>query len=207
MISSISASTHTFSRRQGIVHAPKYLCKRSSFNTYWLRPKHRQSRVHKTYCFAEVSVNKYFIIYQKSKKPKNIKEFNGKYMKYLINFLKKNLINSVYNVIYKTFAVFGCPKLRVHMIFFCYSPVNNALSASRIDAMLHSPCVLLHSWEIELYNFYRHHVTLINQLNDLNLTRYLKRIYISYLVSCSWKAAGYFGMYKTSNNYVHIWIN
>ena len=27
------------------------------------RGKHRQSRVHKTYCFPEVSVNKYFIIY------------------------------------------------------------------------------------------------------------------------------------------------
>ena len=31
------------------------------------RGKHRQSRVHKTYCFPEVLVNKYFIIYQSSK--------------------------------------------------------------------------------------------------------------------------------------------
>ena len=30
--------------------------------------------------------------------------------------------------------------------------------------------LLLHSWEIELS--IRHHVTKINQLNDLNLTRY-----------------------------------
>ena len=30
--------------------------------------------------------------------------------------------------------------------------------------------LLLHSWEIELS--IRHHVTTINQLNDLNLTRY-----------------------------------
>ena len=30
-----------------------------------------KSRVHKTYCFSEVSVNKYFIIYQESKKRKD----------------------------------------------------------------------------------------------------------------------------------------
>ena len=53
-------------------------------NTYWLRPretvcfvdqrlsmKHRQSRVHKTYCFPEVSVNKYFIIYWVPKEKKS----------------------------------------------------------------------------------------------------------------------------------------
>ena len=36
--------------------------------------------------------------------------------------------------------------------------------------------LLLHSWEIELS--IRHHVTKINQLNDLNLTRYYINIYI-----------------------------
>ena len=60
--------------------------------------EHRQSRVHKTYCFPEVSVNKYLIIYQESKKRKNKANFIRKYMKYFINFLK-------------TFAVFGCPKV------------------------------------------------------------------------------------------------
>ena len=36
---------------------------------------------------------------------------------------------------------------------------------------------LLHSWEIELS--IRHHVTKINQLNDLNLTRYYIKISIN----------------------------
>ena len=36
--------------------------------------------------------------------------------------------------------------------------------------------ILLHSWEIELS--IRHHVTKINQLNDLNLTRYYININI-----------------------------
>ena len=33
--------------------------------------RHRQLRVHKTYCFPKVSVNEYFIRYQESKKRKN----------------------------------------------------------------------------------------------------------------------------------------
>ena len=50
-------------------------------------------RVHKTYCFPEVSVNKYVIIYQESKKRKNEVNFIQKYLKYSNNFLKKlNLI-------------------------------------------------------------------------------------------------------------------
>ena len=57
-----------------------------------------------------VSVNKYFIIYRESKKRKYKANFTRKYMKYFINFLKKTL-NSVHNVIHKTFAVFGCPKV------------------------------------------------------------------------------------------------
>ena len=36
--------------------------------------------------------------------------------------------------------------------------------------------LLLHSWEIELS--IRHHVTKINQLNDLNLTRYYIEVHI-----------------------------
>ena len=40
-----------------------------------INPKHRQSRVNKTYCFPEISVNKYFIIYQESKKRKNRANF------------------------------------------------------------------------------------------------------------------------------------
>ena len=32
-------------------------------------------------------------------------------MKYLINLLKNFKFNSVQNVIHKTFAVFGCPKV------------------------------------------------------------------------------------------------
>ena len=49
-----------------------------TINTYWLRPRetvcfveHRQSRVHKTCCFPEVPVNKYFIIYWMSKEKKS----------------------------------------------------------------------------------------------------------------------------------------
>ena len=63
------------------------------------------------YCFPEVSVNKYFIIYQESKKRKNKANFIRKYMKYFINFLKNVKFNSVHNVIQKTFAGFGCPKV------------------------------------------------------------------------------------------------
>ena len=55
-----------------------------------------------------------------------------KYMKYFINFLKNVKFNSVHNVIHKTFAVFSCPKVTCSCDgirdFFCYSPVNNALS-------------------------------------------------------------------------------
>ena len=102
----------------------------------------RQSRVHKTYCFPEVSVNKYFIIYQESKKRKNKANFIRKYMKYFINFLKNVKFNAVHDVIHKTFAVFGCPKVACSRDgardFFCYSLVNNALSPSRADARGHS---------------------------------------------------------------------
>ena len=73
--------------------------------------KYRQSRVDKTYCCPEVSVNKYFIIYQESKKRKNKANFIRKYMKYFIDFLKNIKFNSVHNVIHKTFAGFGCPKV------------------------------------------------------------------------------------------------
>ena len=59
-------------------------------------------------------------------------------MKYFIYFLKNFKFNSVQNVIHKTFAVFGCPKVACSRDgasdFFCYSPVNNALSPSRADA-------------------------------------------------------------------------
>ena len=75
------------------------------------RWKRRQSRVHKTYCFPEVLVHKYFIMYQESKERKNKANFVRKYMKYFIKFLKKVKFNSVHNVIQKTFAVFGCPKV------------------------------------------------------------------------------------------------
>ena len=40
--------------------------------------------------------------------------------------------------------------------------------------------LLLHSWEIELS--IRHHVTKINQLNDLNLTRYYIILHILFLI-------------------------
>ena len=46
---------------------------------------------------------KYFIIYQESKKRKNKANYLRKYMKYFINFLKFE--------IHKTFTVFGCPKV------------------------------------------------------------------------------------------------
>ena len=55
----------------------------------------RQSRVHKTYCFPEVSVNKYFIVYQESKKRKNKANFVQKYLKYFINFQKNVKFNRV----------------------------------------------------------------------------------------------------------------
>ena len=54
---------------------------------------------------------KYFIIYQESKKRKKKANFIRKYMKYFINFLKKVKFNAVHNVIHKTFAVFGYPKV------------------------------------------------------------------------------------------------
>ena len=50
-------------------------------------------------------------IYQESKKRKNKANFIRKYMKYFINFLKKVKFNSVHDVIQKTFAVIGCPKV------------------------------------------------------------------------------------------------
>ena len=59
-------------------------------------------------------------------------------MKYFINFLKTVKFNSVHNVIHKTLAVFSCPKVACSRDgardFFCYSPVNNALSPLRTDA-------------------------------------------------------------------------
>ena len=61
-------------------------------------------------------------------------------MKYFGNFLKNAKFNAVHNVIDKTFAIFGCRKVACsrdggrEQIFFCYSPVNNALSPSRADA-------------------------------------------------------------------------
>ena len=56
---------------------------------------HRQSRVHKTYCFPEVSVNKYFIIYQESKKRKDKANFIQKYLKYFINFVENGKFNAI----------------------------------------------------------------------------------------------------------------
>ena len=53
---------------------------------------------YKTYCFTEVSVNVYFITYQKSKKRKNKANLIRKYTKYFINFLKNVKFNYVHNV-------------------------------------------------------------------------------------------------------------
>ena len=58
-----------------------------------------------------LSQYKYFITYQESKKRKNKANFIRKYMKYFINFLNNIKFNSVHNVIHKTFAGFGCPKV------------------------------------------------------------------------------------------------
>ena len=85
------------------------------------------------------NTNIYFIIYQESKKRKNRADFVRNYMKYFINFLKNFKFNSVRNVIHKTFAVFGCPKVACSCdgardFFTGYSPVNNELSPSRADA-------------------------------------------------------------------------
>ena len=52
-----------------------------------------------------------FIIYQESKKRKNRANFIRKYIKYFINFLKNVKFIAVHNVIHKTFAGFGCPKV------------------------------------------------------------------------------------------------
>ena len=71
-------------------------------------------------------------------KRKNKANFIQKYMKYFGNFLKNIKFNAVHNVIRKTFAVFGCPKVACSRDgsrdFFCYQPVNIALSPSRADA-------------------------------------------------------------------------
>ena len=69
--------------------------------------------------FPEVSVSKYFIIYQESKKRKNKANFIRKYMKYFINFLKNVKFNPVHNVINKVSTVFGCPKQRVETSTLC----------------------------------------------------------------------------------------
>ena len=58
----------------------------------------RQSRVHKTYCFPEISVNKYFIIYQESKKRKAKANFIQKYLKYFINFVKNGKFNVIKSI-------------------------------------------------------------------------------------------------------------
>ena len=47
------------------------------------------------------------LLYTKSQRNKKIQ----RYMKYFINFLKNVKFNAVHNVIHKTFAVFGCPKV------------------------------------------------------------------------------------------------
>ena len=77
-------------------------------------------------------------MYQESKKRKNKANIIRKYMKYFINFLKNVKFNAVHNDIHKTFVVFGCPKVACSRDgardFFCYSPVDNALSPSRADA-------------------------------------------------------------------------
>ena len=117
--------------------------------------RHRQSRVHKTYCFPEVSVNKYFIIYQESKKRKNRANFVRKYMKYFINFLKNIKFNSVQNVIHKTFAVFGCPKVAcsrdgardffvIHRWIMHYLP--RALMRGRQSNFVNLTWYALHQW-------------------------------------------------------------
>ena len=119
------------------------------------RGKHRQSRVHKTYCFPEVSVNKYFIIYQESKKRKNRANFVRKYTKYFINFLKNFKFNSVQNVIHKTFAVFGCPKAAcsrdgardffvIHRGIMHYLP--RALMRGRQSNFVNLTWYALHQW-------------------------------------------------------------
>ena len=57
------------------------------------------------------------LLYTKSQRNEKIKrsyaskKFIRKYMKYFINFLKNVKFNSVHNVIHKTFAGFGCPKV------------------------------------------------------------------------------------------------
>ena len=99
---------------------------------------HRQSRVYKTYCFPEVSVNKYFIIYQESKK-RNIKRTSYEDTRNILIIFQKNVkFNFVNNVIHKTFAVFGCPKVACSRDgardFLVVHPVNNALSPLRVDA-------------------------------------------------------------------------
>ena len=80
---------------------------------------------------ADSGINNYFIIYQESRKRKNKANFIQEYLKYFIHFLKSVKFNSVHNVIHRTFAGFGCPKVacsRDCARDFFYSPVNNALS-------------------------------------------------------------------------------
>ena len=48
-----------------------------------------------TYCFPEVSVNKYFIIYQELKKRKDKANFIQNYLKYFINFVENGKFNAV----------------------------------------------------------------------------------------------------------------
>ena len=82
---------------------------------------------------------KYFNICQESKKRKNKANFIRKYMKCFINFLK-NKFNAVHNVIHKTFAVFGCPKVACSrdgardFFFVIHQSIMLALSPSRADA-------------------------------------------------------------------------
>ena len=123
-----------------------------SINTYWLRPREtvcfvdprlsmfREAKTRETstvegqqnILFPEDTVNKYFIIYQKSKKWQTKANYIRKYMKYFIS-----KINDVKFNLEQQQCQF-CPKVASSRDgsrdFFRYSPVNNAFSPSRADA-------------------------------------------------------------------------
>ena len=118
--------------------------------------KLRQSRVYKKYCFSEVSVSKYFI-YQDSKKRKDKRTSYENTGNIIIIFQKKPVkFNSAHNVMHKTFAVFGCPKVAcsrdgAHNSFFVIYRwilhyLSRALMRGRQSNFVNLTWYALHQW-------------------------------------------------------------
>ena len=79
------------------------------------------------------------LLYTKSQRNEKIKRTSYEDTRNILIIFQKNVkFNFVNNVIHKTFAVFGCPKVACSRDgardFLVIHPVNNALSPLRVDA-------------------------------------------------------------------------